>query len=132
MNLAHAQLLRAAKKHKFEIPAYCYMPDHVHVFSVAASSDADFVAFVNLTKQLSSYYFKREFKRILWQDGFHDRVLREDEDSADVIAYIIMNPVRAGLVVSPTDYPFWDSETHSREQLLEFVGSALSKSVRRP
>jgi len=38
--------------------------------------------------------------------------------------YIIENPVRARLVARPSDYPFWGSSTHSRDEVLEFVSSA--------
>ena len=53
----------------------------------------------------------------LWQDGFYDRILRRDEDSLDVAAYIVANPVRAGLVHRVTDYPYSGSSVCSLEDL---------------
>jgi putative transposase len=39
--------------------------------------------------------------------GFHDRCLaRTDETLADVARYIVENPVRAGLVQRPEDWPY--------------------------
>jgi hypothetical protein len=48
-------------------------------------------------------------------------VLREEDDVAGLIAYIVNNPIRAKLVASPTDYPFWGSFTHTRDDILAFI-----------
>lgn len=45
----------------------------------------------------------------LWQDGFHDRALRREEDVLPAARYIVANPLRAGLVSRVGDYPLWDS-----------------------
>ena len=45
----------------------------------------------------------------LWQRGYHDRALRRDEDLKAAARYIVMNPLRAGLVKRPGDYPLWDA-----------------------
>jgi len=42
----------------------------------------------------------------LWQHGYYERILRRDEASVLVCHYILNNPVRAGLVADPADYPF--------------------------
>ncbi len=47
-------------------------------------------------------------KRI-WQKGFHDHALRCDEDVRAVARYLVMNPVRAGIVSKIWDYPLWDA-----------------------
>lgn len=76
------------------------------------------------TKQRSGWRFKNETGHRLWQEGYYDRVLREDDDPYGVIAYIVNNPIRAGLVASPADYPFWGSFAHSRDEILDFIASA--------
>ncbi len=48
----------------------------------------------------------------LWQDGYWDRVLRRDQDVVAVSDYIVQNPVRAGLVQRPEDYPYLFSRYH--------------------
>ena len=42
----------------------------------------------------------------LWQREYFDRQLRSDEDVRAKAEYIAMNPVRAGLVTKPDDYPW--------------------------
>jgi hypothetical protein len=55
----------------------------------------------------------------LWQAGYFDRVLREDDSTFAVARYIVQNPVRAGLVRSPVEYPFCGSSIWSKEELIE-------------
>ena len=45
----------------------------------------------------------------LWQRSFHDRALRAEERLVDVARYVVMNPLRAGLVRRIGDYPYWDA-----------------------
>lgn len=45
----------------------------------------------------------------LWAPGFHDHALRREESIVDAARYIVLNPVRAGLVRCAGDYPFWDA-----------------------
>jgi REP element-mobilizing transposase RayT len=45
----------------------------------------------------------------LWMHGYHDHALRQDESYRTVARYIIANPVRAGLVSHPYDWPYWDA-----------------------
>ncbi|MEO6689596.1 MAG: transposase [Dokdonella sp.] len=45
----------------------------------------------------------------VWASEFHDHALRSEEDVVDLARYIVLNPVRAGLVTRIGDYPFWDA-----------------------
>jgi len=45
----------------------------------------------------------------VWQPSFHDRAIRTDESLVNTARYVIMNPVRAGLVERIGDYPLWDA-----------------------
>jgi REP element-mobilizing transposase RayT len=42
----------------------------------------------------------------LWQPGFFDHVIRNEKDLQQNLAYIALNPVRAGYVTQPYFYPF--------------------------
>jgi hypothetical protein len=57
----------------------------------------------------------------LWQEGYFERVLREEDTTLDVIAYILQNPVRAGLVGDPGAYPFSGSSLAGIGELLDAV-----------
>jgi REP element-mobilizing transposase RayT len=42
----------------------------------------------------------------LWQPSFYDRVIRNDDHLREVVEYVHANPVSAGLVSEPEEYPF--------------------------
>ena len=44
----------------------------------------------------------------------YERVLRNEEEKIAFIRYVIQNPIRAGLVETPLDYPFWGSYARAR------------------
>jgi hypothetical protein len=48
-------------------------------------------------------------------------VLREHEDARTVIAYLLNNPVRAGLVKSGVDYPFSGSGICTLAELIDLI-----------
>ena len=98
-------LQEAADKHEFELLAYCFMPDHMHLL-VQGSEDSRLTSFMKRFKQVSGFRYKQTFQRLLWQRSYYDRVLRVEDDLAVVADYIWNNPVRAGIVETPSAYPF--------------------------
>jgi putative transposase len=126
VDLVLAQILRAANEVGFEIPAYCFMPDHVHLLIEGTSATSDLRKFVKLAKQYSGFSYCTASGRRLWQPSYFDHVLREEEDTWSVARYIVENPIRAGLVQTATAYPFLGSATVTVRDLLTFVQIAPS------
>ena len=89
--------------------ALVVMPDHVHwLFRLGL--------FLSLSEVVRRFKGRcaRELgasmgASTLWQCGFHDHALHTGESLAQAARYIIQNPVRAGIVTSIGDYPFWHS-----------------------
>ncbi len=99
------------------------MPDHLHALVAPLDRDASVAAF--------SKWFKRWFDEEYWtdhcrpsvsdgtpanqtwkwQEGCFDRLLRSDESLSDKWEYLRQNPVRAGLVANPEDWPFQFAST---------------------
>jgi putative transposase len=98
VDLVRAQLQRAAVETSIAMLAYCFMPDHVHLMVEGNTPTADCRRFISLGKQYSGFYYARRFGGRLWLRYGFERVLRESEPTADVIRYVLENPVRAGLV----------------------------------
>jgi REP-associated tyrosine transposase len=113
--------LNAAAACDFEITAYCFMPDHLHTLVKALSQTASLPKFVKRAKQMSGYHGKQVTGRRIWQTGYYERVLREAEDPRQVIAYILENLVRRGLVSSPGEYAASGSGVYTMAELLESV-----------
>ena len=68
-------------------------------------------------KQISGFRHRQLTKQSLWQPGFHERVLRNDEASPAVVRYILENPVRAGLAEQIGEYPFAGSGVYDLASL---------------
>jgi putative transposase len=113
------QILRAARRFEFDVLAYCLMPDHAHLLVYGRSERSDLHRFVKRAKQSSGQIYAHAAKEPLWQDSYYDHVVRPEEDLAGIARYIIENPVRAGLVISPLDYRFVGSSTWSLEELIK-------------
>ena len=116
------QLLQSAAHHTFSVLAYCAMPDHLHLLVEAERDTSDLRVFVWDFKRRAGFAFKRTTGTPLWQEGFYDRVLRNDESSRIVARYLLENPVRAGLARHPLEWPFLGSERYDLRTLLEGVG----------
>ena len=92
-------------KHRFDVHAYCFMPDHLHLL-LSGEAGGSLREFVRQFKQISSFEHKHRDGTELWQISYYDRVLRRDEDLYSVARYIWGNPVTAGIVTDPRDYAF--------------------------
>ena len=106
----------------FEVLAYCVMPDHLHLLLEGVSDEADLLEAVRAWKQRTGYDWKARTGARLWQPGFHDRVLREGDDTRSVVRYILLNPVRAGLANAPCDYRWLGSLRYSLRELEQHAG----------
>jgi REP element-mobilizing transposase RayT len=127
-SLVDIEILKIARAQQFNVLVYCLMPDHLHALVVGTDQAASFPQLVHALKQRTSYRFKRALGTPLWQPSFFDRTLRPDEDPRRVMHYIVMNPVRAGLVRRPEDYPLWGSSELTRTEVLDAIGDVISWS----
>jgi len=94
--------------YNFNVLAYCFMPDHLHLLIEGKEEDSDFRKFISMFKQKINYHFKNIEGNPLWQKDYYEHVLRRDENTIQVIKYILDNPVRKGMVKDFRDYPFLD------------------------
>ena len=97
------------------------MPDHLHALLEALDESADLVKCVAMFKQRTAHRFRRSDRAGLWQSGFYEHVLRDDEASLAVTAYILANPIRAGLCQNIADYPFSGSSRYGMAELADAV-----------
>jgi putative transposase len=111
------QLLHDAEFFEFAVLAYCLMPGHLHALLEAQSERSDFQAFVKRFKQMTGFAYRQAANEPLWQPGYHERVLRDDEATPAVVRYILENPVRAGLSQQIADYPFAGSAIYDWQSL---------------
>ena len=92
------------KRYGWSCGEYVLMPDHIHFFAAPYSDAVTLGAWIKATKA----FIRASAKEITirWQAGFFDHVLRSDESYSEKWEYVRQNPVRAGLVPTPDDWPF--------------------------
>jgi putative transposase len=112
VNLVRKVLVSLQIEGDFLILAYCFMPDHLHLLLQGISDGSNLIKFIKFFKQRSGFGYKNMMGKPLWQPSYYDHVLRKEEDLLEIARYIWNNPVRAGLVSSPHDYPYSGSFTY--------------------
>ncbi len=117
VNAALSQIRRSATTYAFSLIAWCFMPDHLHLVVEATSEDADCRAFVVLLKQLTGFHCRPLCKGGLWQRGYFDRILRDEESTEEIVRYVLGNPVRAGLARTLGEGPYSGSDVFDIREL---------------
>lgn len=86
------------------------MTDHVHLL-VHLGENEILSKLMERLKSNTSRSVNIEMGRCgaIWQKGYHDRAMRSEDDVQAVARYVVMNPIRAGLVKSVGMYPYWNA-----------------------
>jgi|SRR6266850_92408 len=121
VDLVLAQISRAADENRFDVIAYCFMPDHLHLLIEGRSDSSDCKQFIARAKQYSGFYYSKAHRQKLWQRYSFEHVLRDDQKSVVVGRYILQNPVRAGLVRRIDEYPYVGSLVWPMPALLDWI-----------
>ena len=114
----HEQFLRIVSqlnvRHKVVLFAYCLMPNHYHLF--LRTTLANFSRFMKEPNGGYSKAYNSRCRRVgpVFQGRYKALLVQDNEYSLGVARYIHMNPVKAGLVERPQEYP-WSS-------YVEYVG----------
>lgn len=98
------RLSEVKKLHRFSILGWCLMGNHYHL--VVRTHE------IPLWKSMARIqcWFARDFNRRnkylgrLWQSRYKARVIDREEYFRQVVAYVHLNPVAAGMVNDPCDY----------------------------
>lgn len=100
-------LRRVKEDHPFEMRAWVIMPDHFHLM-IRPGSGEEITLIMRATKAIFTQQLRRmrsiPGKVDIWQSGFMDHKIRDDEDYRRHIDYIHYNPVADGLVQKPEAY----------------------------
>lgn len=98
------------------VHAFCLMTNHVHLLVTPASSDACKALMRNLGQRYVQY-INRTYGRTgtLWEGRYRSCLAQSARYVLACYRYIELNPVRAGIVVDPADYP-WSSFHSNAEE----------------
>ncbi|MCG2583966.1 transposase [Massilia sp. TS11] len=91
------------------VHAYVLMDNHVHLLVTQASESGVSLLMKHLNQRYAQYVNRRYTRTgSLWEGRFHASVTEHDHYVLACHRYIESNPVRAGLVAHPGDFP-WSS-----------------------
>ncbi len=91
----------------YRLYGFTLMPDHLHVLLSPRASGIAVGAWLRRFKSFTTNeHVKLGGDAPLWQQSGHDHVCRTAETAEGVLAYIVNNPVRAGLVECWQDWPW--------------------------
>ena len=101
------QALLSGDGERYRLLAWVVMPNHVHLV-IETFQDAPLASVVKGWKGATAHTANALLGRsgAFWEREYYDRYIRDDAHLAAAVRYIHRNPVKAGLVQRPEDWPF--------------------------
>jgi len=95
-----------------QIWAWCLLPNHVHLIAVPSTPESLARAIGEAHRRYTRMInFRKNWRGHLWQERFASFPMDESYLLA-AARYVEMNPVAAGLVAQPGDYPWSSARAH--------------------
>jgi len=93
-----AGALRHFEGDRYRLSAWCVMPNHVHVV-VEPLAGHDLPDILHSWKSFTANRANKALGRrgAFWQPEYYDHLIRDEDDLAHSIEYVLRNPERAGL-----------------------------------
>jgi putative transposase len=85
----------------YDLIAFCIMSNHVHLlFDTNYYAETDMSKTMQLIKGGSGFLCNQVLNRngSFWQKESYDHIVRNKQEEQNIINYILMNPVKAGLI----------------------------------
>ncbi len=100
------QLLRVRDEFQWTLHAYCLLPNHYHLIVETSRSDLS-----SGMQRLNGRYaqrFNQRYDRVghVFQNRFKSFVIDSEEHYERAVAYVLANPVEAGLCEQIEDWPW--------------------------
>jgi putative transposase len=128
-------LLETLFKHReagaYLLHEFVIMPDHFHLL-LTPSQGTSLEKAMQLIKGGTSYeiHKRRGTRGQIWQQGFHDWTIRDEEDWRTKAEYIALNPVRSRLVENFRSWPYSSASGKFRLDLMPERFSKLSSGAK--
>lgn len=106
------EALQFRHEERYLLHDWVIMPDHVHLLIWPMATDEGFFSLSSITGPMKGWTAHEINRRIgrrggLWEDESFDHVVRNRASFREIAFYIWMNPVNAGLVDDPREWPWW-------------------------
>lgn len=105
--LVEAKLFEYRDEGRYFVHSYVVMPEHLHIL-LTPGKTTTLERAIGLIKGGSSFEIGKALRMRfpVWHEGFTEHGIRDKEDFETHVRYIQSNPVKAGLVNDPRDYPY--------------------------
>lgn len=108
-----ADIAKSLIKADCQLHAYVIMTNHLHLLITPKDKHHLAVFMQSLTNRYVRYFnSSRERTGTIWEGRFKSCLVDSDHYLFTLYKYIEMNPVKAGLVIDPKEYP-WSSYHHN-------------------
>lgn len=109
-------LLDYFTEHRVRLYHYCLMSSHVHLVVEVAQAAGLSKAMHGLNMRYAQFYRRRhQHVGHFWQDRFKSLLVAKDDYLIQCGAYVELNPVRAGMVERPEQYPWSSYRAYTQE-----------------
>ena len=106
------ELKAQAAAHQVAVHAYVLMTNHLHLLVTPETADGVPLMMQGLGRAYVRYFNRRHDRSgTLWEGRYRSTVIEAERYLLACMTYIELNPVRAGMVAAPADYP-WSSYAH--------------------
>jgi putative transposase len=107
-----ALLDESARKFGVAVHAYVLMDNHFHLLATPHTDTALPLMMQSLGRSYVRYFNQLQSRSgTLWEGRYRSTLIQTDRYLLTCMAYIDLNPVRAGMVAEAKDYP-WSSHGH--------------------
>ncbi len=101
---------------RYALSAWCVMPNHVHAV-VTPYGNHTLLQILHSWKSFTAHEITNRLQRTgpVWQHETFDHLIRGPESFGKFVSYTEQNPVAAGLVMKPEDWPYSSARMRALE-----------------
>ena len=101
-----------AKKHQVAIHGYVLMSNHFHLLATPETAEGipQMMQAVG-RRYVRNFNLRQQRTGTLWEGRYRSTLIQAERYLLACMVYMDLNPVRAGMVMDPADYP-WSSYAH--------------------
>ena len=105
-------LIEYSRRYAFDVLAYCLMTNHVHIVG-RPNNESALSRTIQMThsRHTQAINMSQKWSGHLWQGRFFSTML-DERHLFTAVRYVEQNPVRAGMVERPEDYPWSSAASH--------------------
>jgi len=90
----------------YQLHAFVIMSNHVHLLLTPHIHPSKLLSSLKGATARNANLLLGKTGRPFWQDESYDHLVRNSEEFRSIRRYVENNPVRAGIVAAPEDYPY--------------------------